>query len=61
MPYVRKTIDLISVQGYYAQGWECVTLAENNREARERLKEYRENEPGTAFRVVTIRVKPESK
>lgn len=60
MAYVRKTRDEFEVQGYYAGGWECVTTEDTRKEARARLKEYRENEPGTAFRRKTIRVKIEA-
>ncbi len=56
--YTRKTRDEYEVQGYYGQqyGWECVTGAENRREAQEHRREYRENEPGTAFRIKKMRV-----
>jgi hypothetical protein len=40
------------VQGNYGQGYECVTAEDTRPEALARLKEYRENEPGTAFRIV---------
>ena len=46
------------VQGnyWYGHGWECVTTATKLSEAWEHLKEYRENEPGAAFRVKKVRV-----
>lgn len=55
--YKRKTIDLYDVQGYYDSlcGFETVTTEETWKEAKERIKEYRENEPGTSFRVKKYR------
>lgn len=44
MAYTRKTRDIFEVQGNYGHGWECVTAEETYKEARARLKEYRENE-----------------
>ncbi len=57
MTYIRKTKDEFQVHGFYAGGWEEVTAEETRKEARERLKEYRENERGTAFKLVVKRVK----
>lgn len=54
--YERKTKDEYQVHGHYAHGWEEVTAEETRAEAKERLKEYRENEPGTAFKLVRKRV-----
>jgi hypothetical protein len=54
--YERKTKDEYHVHGLYAHGWEEVTAEETRKEANERLKEYRENEPGTMFKVVSKRV-----
>jgi hypothetical protein len=51
MKYTRKTRDLFDIEGAYGYGWECVTCEETRKGARERLKEYRENEPGTPFRI----------
>lgn len=39
------------VQGNYGQGWETVTAETTWRETRERLREYRDNERGIAFRA----------
>jgi hypothetical protein len=39
------------VQGNYGHGYECVTSEATKAEANERLREYRENEPGVPFRV----------
>jgi hypothetical protein len=57
MKYQRKTEDEYQVHGLYAHGWEEVTCEETRREARARLREYRENEPSTAFKLVHRRVK----
>lgn len=54
--YERKTKDEYQVHGYYTHGWEEVTAEDTRAEAKERLKEYRENEPGTAFKLVRKRV-----
>ena len=55
--YQRKTSDEYRVQGYYAQGWEEVTAEDNRKDAKERLRECRENEPGTAFRIIKGRIR----
>lgn len=57
MTYTRKTRDLFVVQGYYGAqyGWEDVHAEYSRAEARERLKEYRANEPQYAHRLVTKR------
>jgi hypothetical protein len=53
MPYQRKTRDRWDVEGNYGHGhgWECVTSEDRFRDARERIKEYRENERGVPFRL----------
>lgn len=47
------------VQGNYGygHGWEDVTAAENWKEAKGYLRDYRENERGTPFRVIRRREK----
>lgn len=59
MGYTRKTKDEFEVQGNYGygHGFECVTAEETKPEARKRLKEYRENEPGIPFKIVKKRVR----
>ncbi len=61
MAYIRKTRDEYEVQGNYGygRGFECVTTEDTRREARARLREYRENEPGVPFRLKAVRVKLE--
>lgn len=51
----RKTRDVIDVRGDYGQGYETVTAETSWSEARARLREYRENEPGIAFKLVPVR------
>ncbi len=50
----NKWLYLWVVQGRYGSqyGWEDLTAEEDWREARKREQEYRDNEPGTALRVV---------
>ena len=54
---VRKTKDIWVVQGNYGygHGWEDVTAAETWKEAKENIREYRENERGVPFRVIRRR------
>lgn len=53
--YTRKTRDVWEVQGNYGQGWECVTSEESRKDAKERLREYRDNEPMYAHRIKLTR------
>lgn len=53
--YTRKTRDVWEVQGNYGQGWECVTVEESRKDARERLREYRDNEPMYPHRIKLTR------
>lgn len=59
--YKRKTEDLWIVQGNYGygHGYEDLTAETSFREGRQRLKEYRENEPGTSIRLIKRRVRKE--
>lgn len=52
----RVTRDEYELQGNYGQGWECLTTEERRSEARERLREYRENEGGL-YRIKARRVR----
>lgn len=56
MAYQRKTRDEYQIHGLYNDGWEEVTCADNRREALGYLRDYRENEAGTAFKLVKKRV-----
>lgn len=57
MAYRRKTRDEYDIEGHYGHGWECVTSEDSWKEARARLKEYRENEPQYAHRLRKRRVR----
>lgn len=57
MAYVRKTEDEYEIQGNYGFGFELVTTETTWKKAKESIKEYRENEPGTSFKIVKKRVK----
>ena len=54
---VPKTKLIWVVQGSYGygHGWEDVTAEENWKEAKARIREYRENERGVPFRVIRRR------
>ena len=58
MAYIRKTRDEYELQGNYGYGWECLTTEETLKDARQRRKEYQENEGGT-YRIVRRRVRLE--
>ena len=45
------------VQGNYGQGWEMVTTEDTPIEAKQRLKEYNENEPQYPHKIVMKKVK----
>lgn len=53
----RKTRDVWEVRGNYGygHGFETVTAELTLSEARQRLREYRENEPGVPFKIVKTR------
>lgn len=57
----RTTKDVYVVQGNYGQGWEDVYESEDRKDAKDRLKEYNENEKEYSHRLITRRVKKESK
>lgn len=61
MPYKRKTRDEYNIEGNYGHGFERVHTEDTLKEARARLKEYREHEPGTSFRLKKKRVYIEQK
>lgn len=43
MTYVRKTKDVYNIVTNYGYGWEVECSEETYKEAKQRLKEYREN------------------
>jgi hypothetical protein len=53
----RKCVWEYEVQGNYGygDGYEAVTTEETMAEAKQRLKEYRENERGVPFRIKKVR------
>lgn len=51
MAYVRKTIDVFEVQGLYLGKWELECNELNPKEAKQRAKEYRENNPSVPIRI----------
>jgi len=54
---INKYIYLFVIQGNYGygDGWEDLTAAEDYREARGYLKDYRENEPDVSHRMINRR------
>lgn len=59
MPYQRKTTDVYEIEGYYGQGFECVNTETTFAAAKKSVREYRQNEKGTAFRITKKRIKVE--
>lgn len=57
MTYQRKTADEYTLQGFYSGSWEDLTAEETRAQIREQLKTYRENEPGTPYRIIKRRIK----
>ena len=55
--YKRKTEDEFQLHGDYGYGFEEVCAFSTWKEAREERKNYRENEPGIAFKIIKKRVK----
>jgi len=60
IPEPRKWLTEYIVQGYYqGHGWEDETAEDNRKDARQRLKEYRENQPQYPHRMIARRVRNE--
>ena len=57
MNTTNKFIPEWEIQGFYSGVWECVTTEETRQAAWEQIACYRENERGTAFRMVRKYVK----
>jgi hypothetical protein len=51
----RKFDYLHVLQGHYGYGWEDLTAAETRAEIVGYRRDYRENEPGTALRIIRRR------
>ncbi len=58
MAYIRKTVDRWDIMSNYGYGWECECSEYTYKEAKERLKEYRENGSG-CYRLEKRREKKE--
>lgn len=52
---LQKTVLTFIVQGWYGSGWEDVTAEETYTEGRARLKDYRDNDPQHAHRLIRRR------
>ena len=59
MAYQRKTRDEWHTQGDYGLGWETVTIDSTYAEAKQMLRDYRENEPQYLHRIIKKRVRKE--
>lgn len=57
MAYVRKTVDTWEIQGFYHGSWELETTETSRKDAKERIKEYRQNMPSVSHRIVKKREK----
>lgn len=58
--YIRKTHDEWRLEGLYCGKWSLECCAEDYAEAKRLRKEYRENCPGTMFRITRHRVPNEA-
>ena len=57
LTYQRKTYDEWQVHGLYPpHGWEEVTAAASYTEGHGFLQDYRDNEPGTRFKLICRRL-----
>lgn len=41
----------------YGEGFECVNTETTKEDAQRSLKEYRDNEPGVPFKIVSVKIK----
>lgn len=57
MVYVRTTEDEFQIHGNYGHGFEELTCETTFKEAKQCIKDYRKNEPGVAFKLITKRIK----
>ena len=56
MSYIRKTEDEFDILGNYGFGFEVVTCETTWSQAKSTLRDYRNNEPGTPFKMKKHRV-----
>lgn len=58
MKYTRKTKDEYQILQYYAgYGWEEVCCSDSRLEAKQTLKDYRDNQPEYPVKIKKVRVK----
>lgn len=56
MAYIRKTEDVFYILGFYpGYGWEEETAETTREEAKQRLREYRENQPEYSHKIIKKR------
>lgn len=58
--YQRKTKDVWDIQQYTSIGWEIVCCESTYKDARERVREYRNNEPELPIRIRMVRERIET-
>lgn len=56
MTYIRVTKDEYQIRQNCGYGFEEVCSEDNYKEAKQRLKEYRENQPEYVVKIVKVRV-----
>jgi hypothetical protein len=57
MTYIRKTRDEYQIHQNCGYGWDEVCAEGTLKEAKARLKEYRENQPEYAVKIICKRIK----
>lgn len=55
MPYTRKTRDYWDIEQRTSEGWEVVSSTTTLRDAKRKVREYRENQPEYDVRFVKHR------
>jgi hypothetical protein len=58
--YIRKTYDEYQIWSNYGYGWEETCAEETYKEAKERLKEYRENQPQYPHKIVKRQIRKDN-
>lgn len=56
MAYQRKTKDEWELIGNWGFGWESILMEDSYKEIKQRLREYRENDPRAEYMIVKHRV-----
>lgn len=57
--YVRKTEDVYILMGNWGYGWDEVLTESTMKEARQRLREYLENDKTASYKIVKKRIRKE--